>query len=592
MGAFLLYDAIQKNLNVEAARNIFQNKGFQTPLEFIIGNNKLLLYTKQAVNNKNYLKRDDWSIYVIGTVAYRGLSYDNTLKRLLDDYRSQNLDVDEIQGNYCVIFQNLNNIEIMTDPLNVQQLFTDKKGSFLTSSFLAAMMLIPEKLSLNRLACHEKLTTGYICGNDTLFNEVIKITTKTKPLYNNNFQFINNDYHSKELVFHDGGLKNSAARQVDAINNYLKGIQDLATEHKAEIGLSGGYDSRLLYACMLNSWPFKISVHTHATKGLKNHSIEKEIAMEMASVKGSELNIVSTRKMDAYNDDEIENILLDGLYFFDGRCAYNMGAFSPVYTREYKMSISGKCHLTLNGLGGEMYRNYYLTFRNKVDFKEWMKAKVYGANIQMIFKKAEDFEILHSYIIPKMEEHLGINLDGRVSNSNIRRYYSELRMPDCDALNCNAHNQIGFYLTPFIEKNLIQEAYKAIPYIGASGEYQAEMIRQADKLLAGFVSHYGFNFLYEPLKYKIYALVKGYLPDKLWNMRIKYLRIYGKAFTRDLQYFNRVKEKCYYLQQASEFIELLFPEINFGELRRDYAMMPNSTYISTLFYQFRERIKI
>lgn len=592
MGAFLLYNATEKNLNIEAARKTFLDKGFKSPQEFIIGNNKLLLYVKQTVDIKNYFNQDNWSIYAIGTIVYKGLSYNDTLKKLLDDYKQQRLDVDEIQGNYCVIFQHFDNVEIMTDPLNVQQLFTNKKRDFLTSSFLAAMMVVPGKLTLNRLACHEKLTTGYICGNDTLFNEIIKITTNEKFMHNNNFQFINNDYHSGDLTYHTGGLKDSASKQVEIINRYLKGIQDLAAEYKAEIGLSGGYDSRLLYACTFKAWPFKISAHTHATEGVEMHSLEKEIVERMTSAKGTNLHIVPTFRMDAYSNDEIEDILLDGLFFFDGRCTHHMGAFSPVYTRRYKMSTMGECHLTLNGLGGEMYRNYYLTSRNKVNFKEWMKAKLYSANIQIVFKRANDFETLHSYIIPKMERHLDINLSRRVSNINIRRYYSELRMPECDALNCNAHNQLGFYLTPFIEKNLIQGAYKGIPYIGYSGEYQAEMIRQADELLVNFTSHYGFSFANEPLKYKLYALIRGYFPDKLWNIRTRYLRFQGKTFVRDLQYFNRVKEKCSYLQQAAEFIELLFPEINFDELRRDYAMMPNSTYISVLFYHFKERIRV
>ena len=178
-----------------------------------------------------------------------------------------------------------------------------------------------------------------------------------------------------------------------------------------------------------------------------------------------------------------------------------------------------------------------------------------------------------------------------VTAFQIKRYYSEMRMPDCDALNCNANNQMEFYLTPFIEKTMIEDAYKARKHIGISGEFQAEIIKGFSPLIASFNTHYGYSLdKKEPMKNKIYMFIRGILPDSIWNYRIN--RIVKKNYKKNNNkaFFERVKMKCGFLREATQFAENLFPEINFDYLRMDYAMMPNSSYICVVFYMLKDRI--
>jgi hypothetical protein len=591
MGAFFLYDR-NAVLDIVSLKKVFQEKGFSAPRLFDIGASSLLLYQKQLVDEPNYIESDGCALFVIGTVIYQGRDYNETKLSLLKDFQNDSVDKDDLQGNYCLLFYDGKKVTLLNDAMNVQHLFTNKAQQFITSSFLAAMAAVPEKLRLNRMACLEKLTTGYIVGKETLFEQVYHVTRAMQNLSEFGiWRFIKWDEIKLPDVFDRSGRKESATRQVAAIKEYLQGIKALAVQYKPEIGLSGGYDSRLLYAATFHTWPFKIAVHTHATEGVNIHDQEKEIVKQMTTTKGSPLKIIATKNMDSYEDMEIEDILKDGLYFFDGRCAYNMGAFSPVYTRKYKMSVVGDCRLALNGLGGEMYRNYYMVARPFIHSKEWMKAHIYSNCIETVFRNQKDLVKMHRHICGKMEQELGFFWRGWISNFNMRRYYSELRMPDCDALNCNAHNQIAFYLTPFIERRLLEQAYYGTRYVGISGEYQAEIIRQMDSELAAFPSHYGFNFLeVAPLKYRTYMFIRGWMPDSIWNARIRFV-VKSMKEARSLKYFHRVAAKCEYLRNAASYAELLFPEVDFDELRKDYAMMPNSSYISVLLYEFRDRIE-
>lgn len=585
MGAFILYNKGKKSeLDLVAIHSTFSNKGFSRPSIFDLGECELYLYHKQLAEAVNSYEDGNNCIFVIGTVVYKGYGYHDTLKYLLHDYIKNRIEYDRILGNYCAIFYVNNKLHILNDALNVCQLFTDMGQHFICSSFLASANAVG-KLTIDRSASLEKLLTGYIVGESTLFNEVRRV--------------IPSDYRGRwdihkwpPLVVPDAdkNKEKSVIDRTEAIKGYLKDIEKLAEEFKPELGLSGGYDSRLIFAAAQSAWPFKLDIHTHSTEGVKIHSIEKEIVKEIAEKTGHNLTIVPTHNLDYYSGDEIEAILKDGYYYFDGRCAYNMGAFSPTYTRKYKTNTASGHGLTLNGLGGEVYRNYFANIKPFVSVKQWMKAKVYPNAIDRIVDRAT-FDMVHKYICGKMDQLLPFRWKKWITAFQIRRYYSEMRMPDCDALNCNANNQMVFYLTPFIERNMTEDAYRARNYIGMSGEFQASMIKEINPVIAAFNSHYGFPFdRKEPLKYKIYMLVRGILPDSIWNFRINRIVSSGYQTNRNRQFFERVREKCPFLEQATDYTEKLFPEIDFNYLRTDYAMMPNSSYISVVFYMLRDRI--
>ena len=587
MGAFILYDSNRKDeLDLLSIENVFSDKGFSEPNIFMLGNSELHLYKKQLVDVQNYYIKDDYSIFVIGTIVYKGLSYSDSLKKLLFDFVHNKIEFNRLIGSYCVLFYVKQKLTILNDALNVCDLFTDKKGRFITSSFLAAANAT-YKLTINRNASLEKLLTGYIVGKDTLFNEIKRII----PLkYRGQWNIYR--WPHINIPKADENRSQSITNRINTITAYMNDIEKLAEEYKPELGLSGGYDSRLVYAAAQKAWDFKLDLHTHNTEEVDIHNIEKEIVKEIADQCGSKLNVVPTHNLDYYSGEEIEEILKDGYFYFDGRCAYNMGAFSPTYTRKYKVDTVSGHGLTLNGLGGEVYRNYYMNIKPIVSTKQWMKAKIYPDGVDLIINR-DTFNKVHDYICKKMNFYLPFSWKKSISALKIKRYYSEMRMPDCDALNCNANNQMEFYLTPFIEKTMIEDAYKSRKYFGISGVFQAEMINRLSSIVASFNSHYGFPFnKKEPFRHKAYMLVRDVLPDSLWNLRVNKVVVKNFKNNNNKKFFERVEEKCPFLHEASLLTESLFPEINFDYLRTDYAMMPNSSYISIVFYMLRNRIAL
>lgn len=585
MGAFFLYKQ-DSRIQTKAVGDVFEKKGFREPRTFVCGEYNLLLWQKQLVECASWTEREGATLCAVGTVVYRGLSYAPSLNAILVDFLRGELKLERLRGNFCLIFLSNGRVSFLNDALNVQHLFTDKARSFITSSFLAAMNALPDKLTLNRVTCLEKLLTGYTVGSETLFNEVVHIARSTRQSCG--WEFIK----MSPLTVPDAegrSRKRNIQRRVEKIREYFRDITPLKNEFSPEIGLSDGYDSRLLYAGALDVWRQAIGVHTHSTEGAGAHDAEREIVKDIASAFGSELTVIKTKRMLNYSETEIEDILLDGLYFFDGRCAYNTGAFSPVYTRKYKIATAGKHRLTLNGLGGEIYRNYYLVSKPVISVKQWMKAHVYTSAVDDVIGKGL-FKAIHEDLVRKVSAEMGTRWKNCAANFTMRRFYSEIVLPDCNALNCNAHNQMLFYVTPFIEWDVMHDAYKARKALGKCGELQAGIMRVLNERVASFPSHYGFPLNQTPpLRYRAYVFVKGWLPDFIWNARTRRAL---KTLNRDLEYFGRTAEKCKYLQAADAYLRTLFPEVNFDLLRKDYAMMPNSAYVAVLLYTFRDRIDV
>ena len=272
MGAFILYDKRRKSeLDQTAVRDVFARKGFADPLVFSLDQYELHLYRKQLVNTDNYYVNGENAVYMIGTAIYKGLGYQDTIRQLLEDYINDSVEYDRILGSYCAVFFVNRQIGILNDALNVCQLFSDTEERFITSSFLAAANAV-QTLTVDRDASLEKLLTGYIVGEQTLFRETKRVVP---ALWQGKIQI--HRWTPVDVPQKEKNRRAGIQGRVEKIAAYMKDIEKLAAEYKPELGLSGGYDSRLIFAAAQEVWPFSLDLHTHSTEEVQIHRVEKEI---------------------------------------------------------------------------------------------------------------------------------------------------------------------------------------------------------------------------------------------------------------------------------------------------------------------------
>jgi hypothetical protein len=587
MGAFFLYRD-DSRLDGKGAETVFSRKGFAPPRIHHIGKWVLWHYRKiLTVTDNGMTDENGASLYACGTVIYRGLGYRDSLKRILADSRAKKIDQEQLRGSFCLLFVDGKTISILMDRSRTLHVFSNEARTCISSSFLAVLAASPTALPLNRLAVCEKLATGYIVSPDTLIDGIQQVDGEVGETYQPGADGIGflPVLPRPPVTGHHDGVADSIARQISLLQSHFWAVDALHAESHGELGMSSGYDSRLVLACS-KYLSRTMDLHTHATQGI--HDEETDIVRQIASARGLALNQVTTRKMEDHRAEDIAAILDDGLYFYDGRCSHNMGAFSEVYTRAYKSRVLGAHRLGWNGLGGEMYRNYYFTAKGSVNLRPWMDWHVYYPFAPEAWGCPEEYEAMHRRKVEKMARRLGPPDREKVDALWLRRYYSEIRMPDCDAANNDALNQLIYFHTPFMDAALVAEAINATAHIGWDGTYQARLIREIDPNLAAFQTHYGHALDRIPLPSRLHAWAKCQMPDSLKRSRLRMLL--RRAAPGMVPEFLAFAQTVPILGEIREALCSSVLRGRFEEALIHYAQRPTALFVGSFLCAFDHKI--
>jgi asparagine synthase (glutamine-hydrolysing) len=591
MGAFFLFESGNQEIDLEAVKSVFDKKGFGVPDVIDLGRMTLWHYRKQLVTDANYVILEDGSrLFSTGSVIYKGRSYCETLRTVLEDFCQGRLNTTALLGNFCLIFHYQGKISMLTDRLCAYHVFTDSNYSRFSSSFLAILSSFVEPKQLNRFAFYEKLSTGYIIGPDTLVNGIQGLTPKLQAeIHSPEFKFISYSTTPVLKPSCKNGFEQCLDQQLETLQHYFESISPLATEYGVDLGLSSGYDSRLLLLLAKRS-RFPVSVHTHLTQGV--HEMEVAIAETLASKAQTSLRIVQTQKTENHDESALRAMLDDGLYYYDAYTGDNSGAFHQTYTRAYKKRTLGEQRLRLNGEGGEIYRNYYYTSAPRVHFRSWFRNKLFYWFTEEMLGTSDVQSQLEDYILGKISLLMDHPIGTWVDQFTLRRYYGEIHLPYCEGFQTNADNQLAFFLFPFAEFNNLRQAYQAGPYIGVDGKFEAAMIERLDPEIATLPSHYGFPLNHPPVSYWVYSAVRGYVPDSIWYARKRwfYRRRKKKEHSAYLQ-FAKIHETSAEIRRIEEFMEDVFPNLNLQAAACSYPQQANLLSVGYFLMTFQDKLR-
>lgn len=589
MGAFFLYRKLT-DINIESAKQEFHNKGFQNPKELSLGEWKIIVYAKIATCQKNYRLIDEDAVFSVGTPVYKEMNYTDSLVRLLTDFQSGNLDTSRLLGHYNLVFFVRGKISVLCDPLNVKHLFTDRQHQFYTSSFLAAAAACHGDLTLNRMAVYEKLLSGIIVSPDTVLKEIKQLDLTLMDAINREnagIHFIPNHILLDHVEYHRCKVQKSVEKQGEVLKDYFNKISAVARENGADVGLSGGYDSRLVLAVADLYFHDSLHAHTHSTGHV--HEREKKVALEMAKQKGIPCTVITTQRLDDIKSG-IEPLLWDNLHFFDGRTAFDIGGFSATYTTDYRLQATEGRGFTMTGVGGEVYRNNFFIYGKKIDMQKFLNSYVFNKFFDEAVPDKNLRERIKAFHLKKAENRLKTNLKGKVDMLAVKRYYSELMMPEGQGVVIDAYNQVSSLIAPFMEPTIINEAYKGIKFHGSSGGYEGAIIQYLDPALAYINSTYGYPFDHIPMKHKVKEWVRAHVPASIWDMlaQLKGRRTEdeGKA------YLYRVCKKSTMLENALACLKKLLPDADYDKLLCGKSAASNVAYLAVVLYHWKDRLRV
>jgi hypothetical protein len=512
MGSFLLQrQGSSIEFNLSDALKAFKDQGLITHKTFAISGWTLYGFTKQLTPYDNFYIGDQLKVFVFGTIILPGKLPGESVKAIHSFYSRNNRLPENLTGSYFLIIDDYERVQFFADQENIYNIFYSEDFTTLSSSFLA----LCEGLNffhINRQAIIENLCTGSLIGPETIVSEIFRYEPHS---INQTDDFAIQKAQSNALPIPEfKNRKDSLQAQIEILDEYFLNLKPAVMKYGLDSGLTGGFDSRLLMAMIKRHYSgCSHQFHSHKRK---NPGPEYLIAKELCEITESPFIDQNIQYPNDLNESEMNKVLEHGLQFYDGQIRTHAFWHEAYNSLHYRKNIMGSHGLGFHGIGGEQYRNFERFHANHWKLDKWVQ---YGLIRKMggsrLLPKKSELD-LSEIITQKIRSRLQIG--NKLSQLSLKRYMNEIYIPANRGVRTSMENKLSFFLVPFADHKVSTTAYGAIPFLGLSLNYQADLIRMIDPLLASVNSDYGFDFLKgEPIK-KYYPLIiaENLLPWSLW----------------------------------------------------------------------------
>jgi len=566
MGGFVLYPSKEKLSN--QVTELFIKKGFSKPIEYKLNNFNLLIYQKQFINIENIVQIDKSRLFVTGTLVYKNNDYSKSIKYLCKDLINNQLNPKLLYGNYFALFEHNSNLYFLTDPDSLYNIYFNTTNNLLSSSFLAAVFSSSKKLKLNKFAIYETFATGSLIGPDTLISEIIRL----EPDYALPIGFpkkINTAYNIEYKNFKN--VKDAVNYQLSVLDNYFRDINEFMKSNVIISGLTGGFDSRLLYVLLRKK---KISF-TPYTTWRKYKTLEIKCAEDLVKTDNKKIQLIEHSDLTGIHKNEFFLQSKANFYFNDGLIRIFQIWLEEIKSREYLKKLLNGGTLNLSGVCGEQYRNAEYLPNKLFNIKTWITYELISKNGGTAFLCNDDFKELIERIEKKVKIRIKLEKEKIISYSEIKQFYNTIYNSANRTIRNSIENQSIFFLSPFSEYRLTRESYSAIPFLGSSHEFQKEMIKLTAPEFENIMLDYGYQISAEiPLKYRAVANIKNILGLKLYY----YLYNYTKK-TNSENLYELLNEKFKdFKNYSTEFKEI--------GLNIDFQFFKSNNLFIPLLYEF------
>lgn len=505
MGAFVLY---RNGLENDLIVNHFQKKGHKLSCIRTFGQFHLLLFKKKLLDNTNCFESDNSGLYVVGTLIYKDYLPEDSLPELLRDLNNGSVNQEDIIGHYFALYYSNGELHYFNDDNDTYEVYFDKENELLSSSFISMIELYPFKLSVNRDILIENISTGGIIGEETVFNQISR-------LFHKNLKFILSfNLVRKVEIPNFRNITEALNYQISNIDTYCKRITKTVNKYGGDLGITGGYDSRLLMASFLQHFT---NCQFHSSK--RNYeNVEYTIAKLICDKQGLPFHSVDVIPVEDYTSEDYEHFLKEGMYYFDGLIRTHMYWHEGYGNLEYRKSIlRGNC-IGFNGVGGEQYRNQERLIFMHINFKSWIQYHFLNRIGRIGFIQKEDTNAFIAKYYSKVLMSMDLPLKTKkVDLKILKRFQNEVWSAANRANRANTENANTYYLSPFVDKYLSLKAYSAIDYFDGSLNFEGKMISMINPDLASFTSTYGYSFTKGEPKLSVFtqSVFTNFVPNRI-----------------------------------------------------------------------------
>lgn len=302
---------------------------------------------KLKVTHTNSLKINNDFIITNGTLIYKDGNKTENWKQLYTDYNDNIKTIRQYSiGNYAICIKKGNTIDIWGEESGAFNIFYYyEKGSFLVSNSLYELAkIIKEKISINELNVIEEAAQFTILGDETIFNEIKRLSgTQHINIQNNSFKII-----EEKILYPILNIDAKECAHNVATRLKHKAISIYKILGNPGINMTGGLDARISLAAYLSVSSKPFLNYGIGNTGLTNTKDEDlQIDLLFQNKYGLDLRIGSWKTPIPLNRDWEYYISKYGF----GAYVYSASADVMNYYENSQGNI-----MTF-GFGGELYRN-------------------------------------------------------------------------------------------------------------------------------------------------------------------------------------------------------------------------------------------
>jgi hypothetical protein len=503
MGAFFFYNkstVVDKNSIISH----FENLGMTEFKEFKLLDFNLILFKKAQIDVENYLETDLGTIFSTGSIVYKTYSYQESLNNILMDYAAGKLNLDEVRGNYFLFLRlkESKTVIFLTDPLFTKNIYYDPINQIISSHFLAIAEAKPFYYKLNYLALYESVISGSLIAPDTYMQGVEKLCKANIESFISTFKFESLQVDLSEKHRHFKTFSDAVDHANEQLKQYFNSLSSLDKEFNSHLGLTGGYDSRLL---LIHARGHLSNLNTNSF--FRPNSREYQIAKELAMAVGLQFKSHENSGISPASNSK------KAFLFLDGQIRSQNFIDEPFNLPDYGEFLYSGHPVGFHGCGGEQYRNAD-RFRRKVGFADFIRNEWLFRESGDIIRKSS----LELDLISNIEDKIRKNLNFSGHNVDfflLKRIQNELWNTANRLTRVNALNQQYFYFAPFTEWQQSVFAYSYIDYLGVSSNFQIEMMKRIGKVELDISTTYGHSITQGiGKKSRIISNIASYVPRK------------------------------------------------------------------------------
>jgi len=490
----------ENGIDYSAPLKVFSKKKLELNVCFDKKGFKLFVFKKMFSNINNYYEFSNGDFIVVsGTFIYRGKTGIEGLKELYFDFVSGSDFINYIKGNYCILIYSDKKLFIFRDYFGYYPVYTTDDYSVISPSYLALCFAI-KNLNVSRHEFYEYLFNGYFYSEKTIFNE-INILAEGKLIE------IFPDFSSRRLTpkVEKSTIYKDFKKAVNEISfdllKYFKEIDD-AFHNQIRTAISGGFDTRLMLACLL-----RLGIHPQVYVNGTPNSKDIQCAEEISKGENLPLEIIHFYKWFDEIKNNYEEKIEERFFFFDGLGAG--GIFDNYSDYEYRVNNPVINSLILNGAGGEIYRESWNLPNRNFSMNSYIQARYNKFDFSFCksdFHKKEYFEVLKEKIYISM---------GKKSKKITRQeveYLHPLRYKAAHFV-FTILQQLNHFLMPFLEPKFIYKSYNIPLQWKLNGKFHVALMKNIYYELVKYESAYGYNFMDPiPLRFKIKIFLDRNMP--------------------------------------------------------------------------------